>query len=303
MSDAARTQLAFSPEVSYNEVPAAPIMQALRFTGESLNSKNATVVSSEIRSDRSRSDLLLVGTDVEGSVDAELSYGTYGTLMEAALGGTWTTNVLKNGIVNRSFLFEKGFLDVGQFVQLRGCVVDAMDIDLSARAISKISFGFKGAQATISAASVAGTLTAATTATPITSGAKITGMELNTNWAGLKVKSFKLSVKNNLRSREEVQSNATSDPGRGVQDVTATAEIYFTNAAVYNQFLANSSVAFTVNVGDADTAAKYIIFMPKVKVTAADQQVGGVDTDVMQTVSLRALYDATTGAHIRITRG
>src|SRR5262245_13367077 len=91
MSDASRTQLQWSLESVFAELPATPAMNILRFTRDSLKHNNASVVSAEIRADRMRSDLLLVGLDVSGNVEGELSMPTFESFMEAAMCGTWST--------------------------------------------------------------------------------------------------------------------------------------------------------------------------------------------------------------------
>src|SRR6266446_1671862 len=91
MSDASRTQMLWSQEGTFAETPATPAMQFLRFTRDSIKYNNATLVSQEIRADRMRSDLLLVGIDVAGNVEGELSFGTWESFLEATLCGTWGT--------------------------------------------------------------------------------------------------------------------------------------------------------------------------------------------------------------------
>ena len=107
MADSSRAQLLISPEAVFAEVPSSPVMQSLRFLKESLTHKNTTVVSDEIRADRLRSDLLLVGVDTAGAIDGEFSPITYDSLIEAALGGTWDTTgdvVKADGVTNATTL-------------------------------------------------------------------------------------------------------------------------------------------------------------------------------------------------------
>ena len=59
----------------------------MRLTSESLNAEKATEISKEIRSDRMVSDVIEVGASSGGSLDGELSLGTYDEFYAAALSG------------------------------------------------------------------------------------------------------------------------------------------------------------------------------------------------------------------------
>src|ERR1051326_6564235 len=146
-ADASRSRLLFKTESAFAEVPGSnPATTLLRFKSESLHHKNVTVVSDLIRSDRQRDDLVLVGVEVDGDIVTELTYGDWDWAIEAALCGTWSSNSLSNGTTNRSFLIEKGFLDIGKYLSYRGCVINTFALDISARTIVNLTFGVMGAQ-------------------------------------------------------------------------------------------------------------------------------------------------------------
>lgn len=380
MSDSSRAQLLISPETVFNEVPATgpgPSMQKLRFLKESIVGKNSTEISQEIRSDRSRSDLLLVGQDVSGAVDFELSAISFDALLEAAICGTWgsqgdvvtadgvstnlsknfssasvafvigdigktfvnanfpvgsyiesitsgtvavisnaatasgsslsftikartTGNIINNGVTNRSFLVEKGYLDIGQYFSHRGMTVDTLDLSVASKSIIKGSFGFMGTRPYRATSSVSGAILAPTTTTPMTSGPFVTGLEANTNMTGIKIRSLNLSLKNNLRARDHVESLSSDEFGRGPQDVDGTFEAYFSNPALWDQFIANGQIDFSFALGDGNKS--YTFRMPKMKISDSGIETPGVDADVTHTVSFKALFDATLGCHLRVTR-
>src|ERR1039457_3801179 len=90
MSDSSSSQILWSPETVFNEVPSSPVMTKLRFGKEALKHKNSTVTSAEISPDRMRGDLLLDGVDVDGTIDSEFSYLAFDSFIQAGLCGTWT---------------------------------------------------------------------------------------------------------------------------------------------------------------------------------------------------------------------
>jgi len=89
MADSSRTELAYVKEPSWGTTPASALTR-LRFTGESLGYTIATTSSSEVRADRQVPDLIQTGASAAGSVNLELSYGAYDTLIESALFSVWS---------------------------------------------------------------------------------------------------------------------------------------------------------------------------------------------------------------------
>ena len=93
MSDSNRLQIRYIEETTWGVTPATASMQELRFTGESLRFNISNEVSREIRSDRQVSDLIQAGADCSGSLEWELSYGTYDAFMAAALFSDWSADL------------------------------------------------------------------------------------------------------------------------------------------------------------------------------------------------------------------
>lgn len=81
-------QLSIVPEVTFKTTPDTPAWQILRFKSEDMKADKGTAASEEIRSDRQLSDLAMVSLAAGGGFQYELSYGTYSTLIAAALGTT-----------------------------------------------------------------------------------------------------------------------------------------------------------------------------------------------------------------------
>jgi hypothetical protein len=287
----------------FAETVVPKVMKATRFVSENLKHANATVVSAELRTDRSRSDLLLLGTDVAGDLNVEFSYTTFDDFISAALCNPWVANVVKNGVTLQSFLFERGHLDVGTFFQFQGSCINGFHLDITARAIVKGVFNIMGCQTVAATSTNATSVTPAPTNTIITAGPSIAGLELNPNMTGIKATSIKLDLTNNLRPRPDVESRASAQYGMGSQDVTGSVMYYFQNLSMYNVFLANQFQALTYTVADPDTPTKkYTIFMPKVKYTDIEVVTPGVEQDIIATAGFRALFDTTAGCHLQITR-
>ncbi len=94
MSDANRVQLSFVEESTFGELKTGSALQILRETGESLKQDTTVVTSGEIRSDRQITDVIRTGRGASGSIDFELSYGTFDAFLNAALlSSAWASEV------------------------------------------------------------------------------------------------------------------------------------------------------------------------------------------------------------------
>lgn len=87
---AARHAMYLVPEVTYGTTPANPPFERIRHTGTTLGLQRGSLLSDELRPDRQISDFRLGTVIVGGDISAELSYGSFDKLLEAALCGTWT---------------------------------------------------------------------------------------------------------------------------------------------------------------------------------------------------------------------
>lgn len=314
MSDASRTQLLYRPETAYGEAaPANPAQTRLRFKSETLGIKKATVLSEEIRSDRQRTAMPLVGIDVQGDINQELIYGAEtDAFLQAVLCGTWTSNVLRNGVTNRSFGIEIGFLDIAKYIYLRGCIPSKLSLDVAARQIVQMQTSWVGQRGAPSSSTIVGTTatTAPSANSPMKAGSGIviasSGASGVTEMAGVSARRITLEIMNALRQRELATSEYPDEPGRNVMEITGTIETYFADIARYTAFLANGffGVKFRlVDLGLTAVPNTYEITMPKMTIVDAPVEIPGNETDVMQTFQFRALLDDGVGYTINVERG
>jgi hypothetical protein len=95
MSDTNRGQVAFVAESSYGEQKTGSALQLLRVTSDSLAMGANPSRSGEIRANRRLANVRMTGKRVEGTLGFELSYGTFDTLLQAALlSAAWTAPVV-----------------------------------------------------------------------------------------------------------------------------------------------------------------------------------------------------------------
>lgn len=308
-ADSSRTRLIYRPETVFGEAPPANAATTrVRLKSADIDHKNQTVISEEIRSDRQRSDLALVGFNADGTVSVECSYGNSDDWFQAALGGTWTANVLRNGTVNRSFNLEKGFLDVGKYQSFRGQVINTMDINIVAKQIVTLNFGFMGSRGIAASTTIAGTTppTEPNGNPPMKAGPDIFLLDsggANIELGDAQTTEVRLNVNNNVRYRDLATQYETDDVGRGVQEITGNMNVYFKDTIILAGFEADALFSLQYGFQDpVDNTKSYRITLPKCKIVGAPVPITGNDADVMMAVSFRALLDSGVGYTINFER-
>lgn len=106
-SDGAKTLYTYALEANPGVAPSSAYQTIRSKAGVKLGLKRSTFASQDLRSDRQESSLSYGTKSGELSLPVEWSYGTYDDILEAILGGSWTSNVLKIGNLVRTFTIEE----------------------------------------------------------------------------------------------------------------------------------------------------------------------------------------------------
>jgi hypothetical protein len=89
LASTSRAQMRYVVESVFGTIPATPVPNNWRMTGESLVFGIGTDTSKEIRSDRQTTDLVQTSAQAAGGINFELSYNEHDDHIESALQGTW----------------------------------------------------------------------------------------------------------------------------------------------------------------------------------------------------------------------
>lgn len=303
MTDTSQTRLAYIAETNYGVTPTTPVFKNMRYVSESLKSDTEFVSSNEIRPDRNVADVTKVAGAASGDIGFELSYGSFDDFLEALLQGTWNTNVLKNGITDRSFTLEKTFEtgSTDNFHRFVGMKVNSMSLQARAKEIVTGSFGFLGKGASSAQAIISGaTYNPANTNPVINSANNLSGVAI-TGLTAPQIMSLNLNISNNMRQQPVIGDLNSKGIGSGRFVVTGDAELYFENKELYELFLADTYADLSFSLGGASNL-KYAFYIPKLKFTGAEVSTPGNDADVMIKVPFQAVYHSGTGAALQITR-
>lgn len=302
---ASKSRVAYIAEVVAGTTPATPtFLEMRRAGGAGMRLNKATAVSDEIHLARDVIAEMQLSQDPTAAYDFELSYGSFDDMLAAALYGSWTTNVLKNGNVEQTFTLEET-VDLGggasfDYNRMVGAVVDQLSLNFERRQIVKGSVSMMGRSLSLAAAIIAG----ATYTAPNTNVIETANLLASASFLSLaspRIQSISLNIANNTRRITEVGSLTATDFGLGQIDVTGQVVLYYSSSTPYSNVLSHATGALSFNIGTV-TNKKYTFSLPTVQVLDGIRQIGGKNDDVMLSIPFRAIKDVGIGASIQITR-
>jgi hypothetical protein len=291
-----RHSLSYVMETTYGVTPNTPTMKQLRHTSAALALSKDSFQSNEIRSDRQISDFRSGTRRVGEPIGIELSYGSYDDLLESALLGTWSTNVLKAGTALKSFTAERGFTDISQYEVFTGCVVNTLSLTITPAMITG-SLGILGKDAAFSGSSL-GSPSAAPTHPPF-DGFSGTIEEGGATIAS--VTSLELNLDNGMTPSFVLMSQVTPQLLVGRSNLTGTLSAYFESLALMNKFLNETESSLELTLEGA-SGGDLTIHIPRLKYSGAANPTTGSEDAVMLNMPFQALRSASEGTNLVITR-
>lgn len=304
MSTSAQHSLFFVPEIVYGTTPATPAMKTLRHTGTTLGLSKTTHISEELRSDRQIADFRHGARQVGGDINYELSMTTFDDLIEAVMGGTWTTNVLKAGTTRRSFTMMRKFGDLQSadkpFHLFTG--VELNNMSLSIPTDGRVTGAFTALGKDVAAATVqpTGTTYPAVTTTPVFDAFTAVLQEAG---AALGIATeVTFNIENGLQPRFAIGSAAAVGQATlGRSNISGNITVFFQNATILEKFWSGTESSLSVQL--VDSAAKsYTFLFPRIKLNGGQPDTTGQNGEIVLSVPFQALYDTVTGTNLQITR-
>ena len=305
MTDTNRVSLYLLEETTtWGTTPSSGAWETLRFTGESLTLNVDTANSAEIRSDRNVEDIIRTGENVSGDINFEFSHGTFDSLLEGLMCAEFSSGVLTNGTVLKSYTIEKKFEQLTKYHTFKGCRVGSMNINVNAGEIVTGSFSLMGKDLTTSSSSASSGTPADPTTSPAYNAINNVSV-LNEGGSSLadKVTALSLTIENNLRQNVAIGSSAPSQIGLGQFLVTGTMTVYFSSSQIFDKFVNGTDSSLSFTLSDLAGTPNTVNFnLPKIEYTSATVLAGGVNSDVMAEVGFTAKYDSTTAGTLKITK-
>lgn len=305
-----RTAIRFVKEVEFNSIPANPVLNSLRYTGESVAYNRRNITSNEIRSDRMTADLITVGADVSGDLNYELSFASFDEIIAAALCSTWSTPVddvssIKNGVQLISFTIQKHFQDLATpiYQNFSGCRIGGMTLDFQTGQILTGTFSVMGCKAETSTSQITGATVQSPGLgnEPMNAVSNLSGISKDGTLLPAKIRSMSMELTNNLRGQEAVGTLGYIGIALGRVEITGNIELYFENGDEYQTFLNNDDFEFSFVIEDS-AGNSYEFTFPRVKYEEGTILSGGLDQDLMVNGRWRAIFDADTNCMVEIVR-
>lgn len=302
MADGARHSLRIVPEVTPGVTPANPVFELVRHTGTTLALSKETLQSEELRDDRQIADFRHGAQQVGGDISIELSYGSFDTILEALLQGTWTADVLKAGVIRRTFTAERFFADLGSvnkpYHRFRGVEFNTLALQVSANAMVTGTIGVLGLTSALDTIPIPGaTIEAVSTTAPLDS---FTGSLTEGGVLIAVVTEITLNLDNGMAPRFVVGSKTSIKPSVGRSNVTGQVTAYFEDSVLLDKFIneTTSSLQFSLPDGEGNS---YDVIIPRLKYTGGQPDVAG-EGPITLSMPFQALLDPTTQTNIIIER-
>ena len=302
-SQGSRAGLSYVPEVTFGTTPATPSLVQLPYTTHTLNLTKERVTGNDIQPDRMPRTDRHGNRTAAGDIVADLRKGDYDLFLESAFFNTFATNVLKVGTTPKFFSIEDAATDIAQFRLFTGMSVSSLAVSIRPNQMVTGTFSMVGKNMAISGTSVDAVKTASSGNAPFDaySGALSIGNAGSTLTAAAIVTGIDFTINNALAPTFVVGSSTTPQLEYGMATVEGTITAYFEDAALITRFLDETQTALQVIVDDPTGLSDYTWLFPRVKINGADVPVDNPTSRII-TMPFVALYDATEGTNLKLTR-
>lgn len=304
MTDTSQASFAFVPATTFGATPATPAFNNLRITGETLSAQFESIISNEIRADSTVSEVRRSGISASGDINFELHRSAFfEDMLAASIRGTWATNVLKAGVAQPHFTFERK-IEAGTtdyYLRFEGGRIGGLSLSIAPEEYITGSFKAMATGHSATAAIIAGATYPAVTGV---NGAPMTGVDVSTltlaSAAGTEFLGLTIDVDLALRMQRKIGQQAARGIGYGRRQITGTLRVYFEDLTQYNLLLANTVTSVVATATDGTNS--YTITLPRIRLTGGEVPNPGNDQDFILTMNYQATYDTTLQTDMQITR-
>ena len=294
-----RSSLSYIVESTFGTTPSGNFTN-LPFSTHSLNLTKDRVAGNDIQADRMPRVDRHGNRQIAGDIVVDLRDADYDAFLESAMLNTWATNVLKVGTTPKFFSIEDYAADIDQARVFTGMSVSSMAISLAPNQMVTTTFGMVGKDMTISGTEK--TQDAASGAAPFDAySGDISIGNVGAGSAVAIVTGLDFTLSNSFAPTFVIGDDSAPSLEYGRAEVEGTLTAYFEDASLINRFLNETETEIEVSVDDPTGGNSYTFLFPRVKINSADVGVDG-PTSRMVSMSFVALYDATEGTNLKITR-
>lgn len=295
-----RAQLGYIAEVTPGTTPATPQLKGLAFTDLDIQLTKGLMSDGSLRADRQKRFSRHGNKAVGGTLKCNYAVGEYDDILAASMYSSWATNVLKFGNTETSFTLEHAQADIGQYRQITGAHFTGFTLTVpSGNQVVTQSFDVTGMGMTFASSPLDATYD---NPTATVYGDPLVHLDATFTLGGVSIAyltGLTVVVGQNTQANYALGSSTARSITPGMISVTGQVTAYFESAALATLFVAetNSSLSFTLNSG----TSSQLWNMPVVQFNGANIPVNS-DGPLIVTLPYEALYDATSGSVLTITR-
>jgi hypothetical protein len=302
MANPADTTYSIIRETVEGTTPATPAFRNLDYIpGNEFKLDSKLLTSDVLKQNRAMAGLAKVNTAPLGDFKTHFRRDTaLDLLLESALSGTFSSNVLKGGTTDTFHTIEKKMIEVRPGLhRFTGMIVDKFGLTVDASSNAEATFGFRGMGRSNATAIITGATYAAAS-----QGALLDGTDVGTiSIAGLTgtFLSLDLSVESNRESKWALGNAGSVGTGTsGFRTVKLTVKMYRSGLAAYTAAASDAPVAVSFTLG-AGAGNAYTVAIPAAIYSAhANDETSGSNAFV--TLEFMGSFDATSGTDISITK-
>lgn len=222
-----------------------------------------------------------------------------GTVQANADGAVVAMKTARTGTTKKSYLFEKGFLDIDEYISFRGCRVGTWSMNVQAEQIVTGTFGIIGAGAFGAGSTISGSVVAPSAMSVVGATANIGRIEEAGSALTAKIKGVRFALNANPRQLTAIGNKFPIGINLGSFDITGSIEAYFEDLTLYNKFVnhEDTSLCFEFDSLEDD---RTIITLHGVKFTNAAPVGAGLNQDVMLTLDFVSKKDAVFSSMMQV---
>ena len=274
--------------------------RALRITGFNNRPEFGTTESAEINSaHRETADLIRTSQKGTGTIEAEMIFDVFDTLMESAFGGLFAANALQLGKTRVSYSLQEHYTDlVNAFIVYRGCITNSMSVAVTVGQPMRTSFGFTSRAPTTEVATMIGPVAAANTNVVMNPLQHISLVQQG----GLSIdgcQAFEFQIQNELAEIPSLTSADLVSMLLGRVMVTGSFAVFKQSNVRFAQALTNAPTTLALTVGEGTRT--YAFTMPNVRIQSVESGASG-SNPLLERFSFTALYNAANSS-LRVVRG
>jgi len=204
-----------------------------------------------------------------------------------------------NGVALTSFAIERENEDLsGVFMQYLGMTPSSFTLDIPVDGRITGNFTFMGKQEQTSAVTAGDGSPTATNDNPVVSSANDIQF-INIDHGSVCLMSGSVEITNNIREIRCAGELSLNSVGAGRFGITGDLELLFTSLTQKDKYLAHTASGFAIAIEDAETGGALalgngmVLEIPSYQMSDDETVAGGVDTEVVESISFEALMDPT----------